>query len=240
MKRLSRRDFLMGSLGGIAIVSGFSGIVIPEQVSAAKYPWGYKKLDPDKVAEMAYENFFKGYCCYAVSSAIILSLQKEIGEPYTLLPVDAFKFGHGGVIGWGTICGTLLGAGLATSFAAGKEGEEILNDVMNWYSNTELPIYMPRVAKSSIKNRSKSNSPLCHVSVNKWMTKEGVPFKSAQRKERCARLAADVAKKTVSLLNQWVDGKFEMQNDSQVALYSTTTQHNCTDCHGSKVPSPPK
>jgi len=241
---MKRRDFLITSLTGltgIALLSDTgSSRGTASAANAPRYPWGYKKLSPEKVAARAYENFFRGYCCYAVSSAILLSLQEEVGEPYTMLPVDAFKFGHGGIIGWGTICGTLLGAGIATSFAAGREGEEILNDVLNWYADTELPVYVPGSPRASIKNKNRSNSPLCHVSVNRWMAKEGVPFKSAQRKERCARLAADVAQNTVILLNRWSDGKFEMKHDSQIALYNTTTQHNCTECHGSEVPMPPR
>lgn len=247
-KSLSRRDLIInaGKLAvgavGIAAVSagGLDLLSKAEAKGAAKYPWGYKKVDPDKAAQIAYEKWYEGYCCYAVTSGIFIPLQKKIGAPYTNLPLDAFRFGHGGVIGWGTICGTLLGAGIATSFIAGKEGEEILNEAINWYATTELPIFNPKNPKANFKNVTTSDSPLCHVSVNKWMKKENVGYKSPERRDRCARLAADMASKTVTLLNQWADGKFEAVNDSQFSMYKTSTQNNCTACHGANIPDVPQ
>jgi len=157
---------------------------------------------------------------------------------YQHLPAEAFIWGHGGAVGWGTLCGTLNGAGIVTSFAAGKEGEEILNDVIAWYSETELPIYKPVSPKTTFKSTNVSESPLCHISVGKWMKKEGVALKSPERKDRCARVAADVAFHTVTLLNKWADGKFEMENGSQSAEYGITAQNNCMECHGDDVPEP--
>ena len=40
-----------------------------------------------------------------------------------------------------------------------------------------------------------SNSPLCHVSVGKWMKKSGYALGSPERKDRCARVTASVAYK---------------------------------------------
>jgi hypothetical protein len=104
-----------------------------------KWPWGYKKIDPSKAAKIAYEKYYEGACCYGVVNGILVPLQEEIGEPYTSLPLEAFRFGHSGVVGWGTTCGTLIGVGIATGFIAGKTGEEILNKVINWYVETPLP-----------------------------------------------------------------------------------------------------
>lgn len=235
-KNLSRRDLLIGAgklAAGVTVLSA-SGLIVSEADARKKpkYPWAYKKLNPDKVAEIAYNNWYKGFCCYAVASGILIPLQKMVGEPYASFPIEAVKWGHGGVVGWGTMCGSLLGAGFATSFAAGhKNGEAILNDVIAWYAETNLPIFEPAKPKASIKNKSISHSPLCHVSVNSWMKKEGVKFFSPQRKDRCARLSADVAVKTVKLLNAWADGKYVPVHGSQVKTHKTTTQNNCGDCH---------
>jgi hypothetical protein len=225
---------------GAAIISAGTGFVTragatdkPQQT-----PWGYVKLDPQKTADLAYENWYKNYCCYAVASAILDQLRDKIGGAYVHLPSEAFIWGHAGAVGWGTLCGTLTGAGIVTSFAAGKEGEEILNDVIAWYTATELPIYKPAVPKATFKNTNISDSPLCHVSVGKWMKKEGVALKSPERKDRCARLAADVAFHTVTLLNQWADGNFQMKNSQQSVEYGIPTQNNCMECHGDNVPEP--
>lgn len=247
MKELSRRELIIraGSFAaGAAVAAAGLPIVTDAEAKAkikkAQYPWPYVKLDPKEVAERAYENWYKGYCCYAVVSGILEPLREKVGEPYTLLPLEAFRFGHGGVIGWGTMCGTLIGAGLATSFTAGTEGEEILNDVIQWYSVTEFPLFKPKKPKAHPKSVTVSNSPLCHVSVGTWMKKEGAPLADPRRKDRCARIAADVAAKTASLLNDWDVGSFEASHGSQSKMFGITAQSNCTDCHGNKVPSPPQ
>jgi hypothetical protein len=235
---ISRRQLLTGAgkaAAGLAIVSaGALSLASGASAKEAPYPFGYKKLDPKKVADLAYENWYKNFCCYATSSAILLPLREKVGGPYNTLPVEAFIFGHGGTVGWGTLCGTLMGAGLAASFAAGKEGENILNDMMHYYAETELPIYKPANPKATFKSVNKSDSPLCHVSVGRWMKKEGVKFLSPQRKDRCARLSADVAAKTVELLNLWADGKYKSGHGNQIGIYGFTTQNNCSDCHTDK------
>jgi hypothetical protein len=63
------------------------------------------------------------------------------------------------------------------------------------------------------------------------MEKEGVKFGSPQRKDRCARLSADVARKTAQLLNSWADGEYKPTHGSQVKTHEITAQNNCDDCH---------
>jgi len=239
---LSRRDALLGAgkiAAGAAIVSlGASRIISTAEAKSASHPWGYKKIDPAEAGRIAYENWYKGFCCYAVVSGVLAPLQKSMGEPYASLPLMAFKWGHGGAVGWGTLCGSLNGAGISTGFIAGDEGEKILNDVIAWYTETNLPIFQPASPKAQIKNVNTSDSPLCHVSVGKWMKKEGVAFNSPGRRDRCARLSADVAMKTVSLLNDWADGKYKPSHGSNVRDNGIPTQLNCMECHGDDVPTP--
>lgn len=198
-------------------------------------PWGYRKLDPAKTARIAYENWYKKYCCYAVASAILDQLRDEIGGPYNNLPVEAFAFGQGGMAGWGAMCGTLTGAGLAMSFVAGKEGEEMVNDLIVWYGNAELPVFRPATPKAIIRQVNAAGSPLCHISVGKWMKKEEVGLESAERKERCARVAADVAFQAVILLNKWADGDYEMRQDSRSQAHGIAGRRGCMQCDGSGV-----
>ena len=234
-KNISRKELLSGAgkaVVGAAVVS-IAGLGIGgcQKKSVAKYPWPYVKLDPQQSGDLAYMNWYKKFCCYAVASAILVPLQEKVGGPYTSLPIEAFKFGHGGTVGWGTLCGSLLGASLAVSFIAGEDGEDIINDVIGWYTETEFPIYKPNKPKKAIKSVSTSDSPLCHASVGKWMEKEGVEFFSEPRAERCARLSADVAIHTVKLLNLWVDGKYEAEYDDQPMKHEMPSQNNCGDCH---------
>jgi len=241
----SRRELLIGTgklAAGAAVVSvGASALINNANASSGPQPtpWGYVKLDPAKVAQAAYDNWYKHYCCYAVAESIIAPLREKIGGPYKNLPVEAFIFGHGGTVGWGTLCGTLMGTGIATSFALGrKDGEQVLNDMMAWYSETDLPTFKPKNQKVQIKNTNISESPLCHISVGKWMKKEGVALASKERKDRCAMVAASVAYQTVVLMNQVHDGTFEMETGSQSKEYGITSMDNCMECHGDNVPEP--
>ena len=145
-KELSRRDALIGmgkiAAGAVIVSAGTSALITPAKAKTAQFPWGYKKLDLQEVGDIAYNAWYGKYCCQAVVEGLLKPLQKSMGEPYASLPLDAFKWGHGGAVGWGTLCGTMTGAGIATGFIAGPEGEKILNDVIAWYSNTTLPIYI--------------------------------------------------------------------------------------------------
>lgn len=232
---ISRRQVLLGAgkaAVGAAVMTAGGFSLLGKARASASYPWPYKKIDPKEAADIAYENWYKDFCCYATASGILMPLQKSVGEPYASLPIEAFRFGHGGTVGWGTLCGTLLGASLAASFAAGKDGERIANDVIQWYTVTELPTFTPASPKATFKNTNTSNSPLCHVSVSTWMEKEGVVFKSPERKDRCARIAASVAMKTAALLNDWSDGKYKPSHGSQVKAHDRPAQSNCDGCHG--------
>jgi len=241
----SRRELLIGTgklAAGAAVVGvGASALINNANASSGPQPtpWGYVKLDPAKVAQAAYDNWYKHYCCYAVAESIIAPLREKIGGPYKNLPVEAFIFGHGGTVGFGTLCGTLMGTGIATSFALGrKDGEAVLRDMMAYYSEADMPIFKPKSPKAQVKNTNISESPLCHISVGKWMKKEGVALKSAERKDRCARVAADIAYHTVVLMNKVSDGTYESETGSPSAEYGITTQDNCMECHGDDVPEP--
>lgn len=222
-----------------------TGTSTSKQVSM-KAPWPYETLSEDaimkEVQNQAYMSWFEKFCCYATSSGVILTMANKLGEPYASYPVDSMVWGHGGGVGWGATCGTITGGAMTIGLiVGGKTAEEMINDLFNWYTVTEFPIYKPPTPKMEIKSVSVSNSPLCHVSVGKWMAKENVKFFSDQRKDRCARLSADVAKKTVELLNQWKAGTYVAANPEQAKKNTVQmpAQNNCTECHGDNMPTSP-
>jgi len=256
---LSRRELLQaagkigvaGSLtvagvGGMGLLAGCgdNGGVTTSGIDSATLPWPYVKLgasDIKQIQETAHEEWFVGFCSFATFSAIISMLRIRVGDPYTGFPLQALIFGHGGTAGWGGTCGTLTGAGMALALAAGaKEGEQILNEVIQWYTQTELPIYKPDQPRVPINSLSKSDSPLCHVSVGNWMAREGVGFGSPQQMERCARLSSDVAAKSVEFLNQREDDRFAAVTKEPAGANGIPSQNNCTECHGDSVPPVPK
>lgn len=249
-EKLSRRGLIQGigkavvGATGIAVVTA-GGLNLASKAEAAKktsadLPWPYKKFTPaeiKQVGEIAHDNWFRGFCSYATLSGVVEILRKKVGEPYKSFPMELTTFAHGGTAGWGATCGTLIGSGVAATLVTGpKTGEAIANEVINYYANTALPVFIPSHPKAEIKSQSTSNSPVCHLSVGKWMKKEGVGFLSPQQMERCGRLAADMAMKTAELLNLWADGKFEPTTKAPVFTNEIPSQNNCTECHGTEIP----
>lgn len=252
-ERVSRRGLIKGAAGvaGIAaLASGglglFSGVEAKDGPTE-KWPWPYVKLDPDKTAEIAYEEWYRVFCGAAVINSVFSQLREKVGEPYKSFPVDAFKFLEGGMSAWGTVCGSNAGANVVTNCIIGpsikgasEDGMLMGSEIMQWYSDAKMPVYSPkkpRVTAEIVK--TVADSPLCHVSVGKWMKASGLPLGSAERKDRCARVTASIAYHTVELLNDWKDGKYKTKGVLPSKSFNIPAQSNCTDCHGSKVPTPP-
>lgn len=250
---VSRRQMMIGTgvLAASAAFSQLGGFIKTAGAKGGpteKWPWPYEKLDPAKTADICYDEWYRIFCGGAVINSIFSQLREKVGEPYTSFPVDAFIFLEGGQVGWGTICGSTAGANIVANMIIGPriagahEGHLISTDMMQWYSEANLPIYEPKNPRQ--KNtlvRTTSESPLCHISVGKWMKKSGYALKSPERKDRCARVAASTAYHLVELLNAWKDGTYESTSDfSASSEHGITGQFNCMECHGSDVPEPPE
>jgi len=229
---MDRRSFLKDTLRigmGVAIgVTAGSGIALASKRHSLPYP--YVKLDPDKVAQRAYNYYHKGHCAYAVFGAILDELKEKVGEPYVYIPSELYIYGKGGIVGWGTVCGTLNGAcGIITLTC--KDYGKLIDTLFSWYEKTELPTFVPKGKNAYPK--SVSNSPLCHVSVMNWCKVATnhfgrvIAYNSKERSERCARLSASVAKKTVELLNEYHEGKLV---PVKVKGFQKTKM-SCMECH---------
>jgi len=240
-EQVSRREFVKmagAAIGGLAIgaVGGYS-LIPPKEVTVTKevpqevpeYPWTYTKLDVEAVKERAYNAYFQGGCSYAVFEAIIGELQDQVGYPFTAIPTRMATFGSGGLKGWGSTCGTLMGGGMAVTLMTSGA---TLNDMMGWYGETALPIYVPATAVKVEGDipKSVSDSPLCHASVTNWCNAAGAHSNDPERAERCGRLCADVTGKIVEMLNAEADGTF-------AAAYSDPENVvTCGACHSSSGP----
>ncbi|MBE8539834.1 C_GCAxxG_C_C family protein [Geoglobus acetivorans] len=233
-----------------------------EAPSLPEPPWEYKKLDLDKVADLGYQGYcgktFDGeelpgaHCCFGSFYAIVKALADEVGSPYEeFLPVASIStVGKGGVVGWGTLCGTLNGAAWAAYLCLPEEeADKVVNELYAWYQVEELPKYKPPKAMKAELDpmpSSVANSPLCHASVTNWCEVSGYKAFSPERSERCARLTADVARKAVELINAMHDGTFayvyyEMDDDLNTCgschsnkgslIENTRGKMHCSSCH---------
>lgn len=231
---------------------------IAQEVPAS--PWTYVNLDVETVRKKGHARYYEGDCAFGAFAGIVEALQEVVGFPFTQVPVKMMEFGAGGVAGWGTTCGSLIGASAAINLVTDRATASMLiNELMTWYSQTPFPSqtsneyavkheFLVKEYKSDKElPQSVSNSPLCHVSVTEWCQASGMASGSIERAERCGRLTGDVAAKAVELLNANLAGTFEptlkLSQESQgcMACHSkgenfemgqfTQGKMECTDCH---------
>ena len=251
-KGASRRQMMIGAgaLAAGAALTHFGGMLGSAQAiggATEKWPWPYVKLDPAATAQIAYEEWYRVFCGAAVINSVFGQLRTKVGAPYDTFPADAFVFLEGGQVGWGTICGSPAGANIVANCIIGPRiagetaGHHISEEIMQWYSEASMPVYVPKNPKMTAELiKTTSESPLCHVSVGKWMKAADKPIGSPERKDRCARVAASTAYRLVELLNDWKDGKYEPKDThAPVKEFGITAQFNCMECHGNEIPTPP-
>lgn len=206
----SRRDFLKKSsmLVGTAAVLGSAGMltgcssepqVIEKEPDIPEHPWPYVELDPSAVEKLAYENFAGGGCCYSVASSLLQTLSEKVGYPYNVIPEEMFLNGAAGY-GQGTLCGALGGAFAVIGLVCGgADSKAVIKELSAWYSKTSFPLYQP---EGEAPAHTVSGSVNCSDSVTKFMAAANIAEMSDPvRVTRCKSLSADVARKTVELLN---------------------------------------
>lgn len=193
--------------------------------------WKYSQLDPAFTAELAYQHYQDGSCMYATFKSVLAQLADNFGEPYASFPFHMMKYGHGGVGGFGTICGTLNGAAAVIGLlvAEKKVQDSLITGLFRWYEKSKLPEFRPQVPiMDYTPMASESRSTLCHGSTTNWGKAAGFKVASDERKERCRRLTGDVAAQTTTMLNEYFNNTY------------ITTGHNnetvgkCMTCHGNE------
>ncbi len=139
-EHVTRRELLamVGTIGAAAAFTSISGLPSTAEAvggTTEKWPWPYVKLNPEKTAEIAYNEWYRVFCGAAVISSVFSQLREKVGEPYKSFPVDAFVFLEGGTVGWGTICGSNAGANIVSNMIIGPriagpdcENGELLSD----------------------------------------------------------------------------------------------------------------
>ncbi len=191
----------------------------------------YCQLNPEATAELAYQLYSEGSCMYATFSSIASQLAEKIGEPYASVPFKMFKYGHGGVGGYGTLCGALNGAAAICGLLFDEKDtrDRLITDIFQWYEKTTLPLFIPQNPKfDSTLPSVASNSVLCHAANTNWCNETGFGISSEQRKEKCRRLTADVVLKLTTTFNEVFAGRYVANTHGDKAVST------CNSCHGNE------
>jgi hypothetical protein len=240
----------------VQLLSGFAGAGAATTLAAGAYqaaapaaagaplrhlPWPYKPLDPDAIAQRAFDSFSRGGCMYGAFEAIAGAAADQLGAPYKDFPFEMFVYGGGGIGGWGTACGTLNGAAAALQLLS-PQPRPLVDALFAWYEETPLPDFSPKGAKFQ-EIRSAAGAPLCHAAIARWCKASRKGAYSPERAEWCGTLTASVARKAVLLLNDQAASKpvpFALPQATQTCLSchgrggkaeNMLTKMNCGGCH---------
>jgi hypothetical protein len=251
LKNYDRRNFLrnLGLLAAGAVVStGVGSLVNPQTVQAAApaLPWAFATLDTAVIRKRAYDNYWVGGCMYASGKALLDTLYETSGAPWDSIPADMFKYGKGGAFNWGTLCGALNGSLYVINLATGTSVDQLGPELIGWYTTNLFPSnLMDSYARFTNVKQTVSDSPLCHLSVGKWAEASRFGINSDEKKDRCAKVAADTAAKAAELINAWKAGTFSgvyvpaaefasclsCHNGAASQLDNEQGLANCTECH---------
>jgi len=245
--RVDRRRLLssLGLFSGGVLVSGYAqswgdtpgtattsagASARPEVSAAAQAAWKYLALDPDELADRAYAMYPNGSCMYSMVGSVMTALAEKVGEPFASFPYGMMRYGHGGVGGWGSLCGVVNGAAAVISLF-NQDDEEARNKLIGrfnlWYESTPLPAYRPKNPPTAMELPAAApRSILCHVSVSEWCKASGCPAFSKEKSERCRRLTADGARMLAVVLNE------AQARPEHAVLDASSTAKDCNSCHG--------
>jgi len=242
---MNRRNVIKAAAGAVA--AGGAGLLVltnafkpkiefdnePHQLDYKQEEgnWKYLQLDPVTTAELAYKYYPEGSCMYATIKSVVTQLAEKGGEPFISFPYHMFKYGHGGIGGYGTVCGALNGtAALLGLLIIDKSvRDKMITDIFGWYEKEPLPVFNPQnPGNDYIPAQSISNSVLCHASNTNWCKAAGFKVDSNERKERCRRMTADVAQKVATSLNEI------FTNTYTTNVYPDETANTCLTCHSSE------
>lgn len=236
MQLFTRRQAITSA---ITAVSAFSaGVALPSNGRPQSHDssdWPYVPIDPTETANRAYEAYPYGQCMYASFRAILeyvaevlKQTKPEAASQLKQFPFHMLKIGVGGLAGQGALCGVVSGCSLAISlFVHDKTtSESMVQELCRYYESTPLPAYKPEHDPFPDCPSVVQGSIICHVSTSAWCNEACESAFSPDRRERCRRLSADMAAKTVELLNRW-------HRDTSYAFQETDEKAgSCISCHG--------
>ena len=243
-KDITRKEFLtntskytIGAVAGVAGLNAIAGGKILANTKGQSWPYPYTTLDPEKARIKAHSLYWNDKdCSSGVFGGLVECLKDEIGDPWTNFPIEVVLYGRGGGAGWGSLCGTLNGAAALVSLVTEKAPSgSLINEIWGWYTTEKLPTDAANNANyveqkyNGVLPQNISGSPLCHVSVSEWCMVAQKKVSDIERKERCGRLAGDIAAKTAEVLNA------HFANTFASTFTEPAGNATCMMCHGSNL-----
>ncbi|UFS70465.1 C-GCAxxG-C-C family protein [Geomonas sp. RF6] len=230
-------------------------------IGTADFPLPTVAIDVEKVRQYGYY-CYKSYSGCGLGSARallagILDAHTRGGtdpKRWVDVPLNLYAWCNGGGAGgWGTLCGAIAGSAGVLNLM-NLHGTHA-SKVFEWYTKQNFPlagldsydgsvvfptafpaeVAVPRpIPDAEVKGHAVTDSPLCHISVSKWLaaahvklgdTDGGSPARGL-KEDRCAKVTGDTAAYTAALLNETIVNK---TNPS--AWAKPAAMAGCFDCH---------
>lgn len=272
-KLMSRRKFLVGA-GTVVGAASVSGLVLAERPSTAQaavtgvpWPWPTDPAAqpvPETLARRAFEVYFASGCAEGSWWPFVEALAPANPDTWGTLPTNMFRFGGGGVGGWGTICGTLNGTSaiIGMTVGNGTHRNNLISAIMEYYAKTSLPTNAAFKSNSGVLGlttpwdpaapaaaplenvpTSTADSPLCHSSLVQWTMTTGAANGGPLQKDRCAKACFDIVFKTTELLNAFFQSGSSPAEALDPSVYACRTCHvtytgakmACGSCHDNTI-----
>ncbi len=265
-EKITRQEFFRKTAiytTGVGVAAVGTGFLFTQEARAEglveTWPAPYDTLDVETVRINAHDDYCtegKG-CCYAAFNAMVVLLRAQLPATFPSFPTEIMVYGHGGVAGWGTICGAVNGAAALISLVCDKAtSDQLVSELCGWYTQTLFPSDISNTyavdgdkyaatKSDEVLTQNTCGSVLCHVSVSQWCNASGVAVSDVKRKERCARLTGDVAAKTAELLNDHYGSGFSAEyvppasiascmacHSAEGAEKNVASKSDCNQCHG--------
>jgi len=251
------------AVGALSLATAFSAgsLINPREVNAANlnpgttdFPWPAAGLDVEKIRNYGFYNYQKiGGCGLGSARALIqgfLDAHAAAGSApvgWAQVPLNLYAWANGGgPSNWGTICGAIAGpvGVLNLMNLHGTLGSE----VFEWYVKQSFPLALNTyngedlgsgttvlpILDGDVAGHSVPDSPLCHISVSKWLTAANVNLNAADgsgrnlKKDRCGKVTGDTAAFTADMLNKYFDLTL-----GTPAWTKPAAMAGCYDCHTS-------
>ena len=220
--KINRRNALTSALGlglGFGLTSFGSAEETAEESKKprrARKPestvWKYVPIDPEPVAQKAYEYYKEHGCMFGLVKAAILayadaveSVDPDQADACRQFPFGVFKYGRTGYGGQESLCGAINGAGFFMSLFIESPADlyPLQKKLTDFYKETPLPTFIPETDIAPNFAKSASGSVLCKESVGAWLALSDEPEHKQLRSERCKRLTSSVLVYTIQLLNEF-------------------------------------
>lgn len=247
------------AMGALGLAAGFSAgsLINPDKAHAAMGTFYQPaSLDVKRVRDLGFYWYKQGPGCGHGSARALIQAFAEAsaaeGQTATGwhdIPRNLYAWCNGGgPANWGVLCGAIAGA-VGVMTLIGRQND-IGQAIFEWYVKQPFPgdldnfdatidsdgkgtlgsLVLP-IPFAETRARLATDSPLCHVSVSKWMAAAGVYHGQKDsltrdiRSDRCAKVTAETAAQAAYLYNEYKAGR------TPAAWTKPEAMGGCFDCH---------